>query len=377
MPAWTLVLCNGGGVPITDFEAPCTLRWEKSRGSIVRFPALNHADRETTLLLATLAEGLPQLRAYRRVAAEGAYGRLRHSGRWWPGAGDDATDEASTLGVEFRSALGGLDRRYLSAALTYTGQAQDDIVAGLLAHAEARSPTRIAIGTLDSNTVRDREYEAGNEIGAAIQQLVELDGGPVLVETPLDPREHAGNLGLLDVVSNQGTNLAGTLFFEYGPATVANCVAATRQWDLPVNRVTASGGTGTTPQVATDSASIAMFDEWEQQISFPDVTDDAVLLEHARAALRPLPVQSVTFTPDPGVAPDPWVDYWLGDTASFHADSDSLLIDTSAEIRAIEIELDENGLEVAHRIDFGDQRTVRPGDALRKLRHQIAALERA
>ena len=62
------------------------------------------------------------------------------------------------------------------------------------------------------------------------------------------------------------------------------------------------------------------------------------------------------FQPDPDLAPQPWIDYWLTDTIGFLCDSYQLQIDESAEIVAVEIDLDENLQEVAHRLEYGEPR---------------------
>lgn len=351
MPSTTLVLCDQAGQEVADLEATCTIRRERSRAMSVK-PKLRHDDDAAAELFAALPNGIPQARYYRD-------GTLRFSGLWCPQR-ETAGEDDSLVEAEFRSPFARLERRFLEAETVYTGQdAGLGIAWDLIADQNALSATGLIQGDIDATVNRDRTYEAGKQVAEAVVQLTEVDGGFDFIETFLDPTVSGGALAEFNVHAALGSDRTDTVRFEYGPGTLANCLSVERTIELPVNRVVVIGGEGTVPAVAQDAASIAIYGRYMAVEQHSDVTIQSTLQEKADGLLQPDPIEVVTFEPDPATAPQPFDDYDVGDTAGFLARDGALQIDAAQRIDAFEIDIDENGNESAHRLEFGLQ-AVRP-----------------
>ena len=169
-------------------------------------------------------------------------------------------------------------------------------------------------------------------------------------------------LGLLNVYAQQGSARPRAKF-EYGPSTLANCSALHRQTIPPINVVTLTGANGLL-STKTHAGSIALYGRYEYQQQFTDVTDQATLDDKANALLRPNPVKTLDFTPDPRLGPSPYDDYWLGDTVSFYAKRGALVEGpTSLRVNQITVVIDpDTGLEsteIPNPLSPDEERTIR------------------
>lgn len=321
MARTTWVLCDHTGLPVAEVTnaAQRVFGARRNRGRQGTL-TLSHHDLEASRILDLLPNGVPQLRYYRdgtlRLSAylTSIEERLAESG-------EDAF--VATFKDPFGRLLGdGSDSgRFLSTDMTLTGD-QGALAWVLIAFLNAEGETGIRQGLIEGTVVRDRTYEAGKNVGEALVQLTEVDGGPDIEFLPLDPMETGGKLADFTVYASQGEDRPD-LLWGFGRGTMANVLDVTRQIMPPVNvvRLTTTEGLVSTQ---THPASVALYGQWPLSASSPnDVTDQGTLDAKALAMLRPGWRKLVSFTPDPE-GPQPFDDYWLGDTGRFKGSEGAL-----------------------------------------------------
>jgi hypothetical protein len=251
----------------------------------------------------------------------------------------------------------------------------------MIQSANLRGATGLQRGAINTTVLRDREYNR-KQILEALQQLTEVEGGFDYTITPLDPTVTGGTLGAFNVIARAGVDVSAAVRFEQGEGTLDNVLTSGWQIDLPVNLAIALGAqdpnTGLTlTATEADDVSQAKWGVYERQESFSDVSVLATLNQHAAEMLRPDPVETVTFDPDVDTAPWPWEDYWLGDTVAYRFETDAGRVAGTTRVLGVEIELDDQGNEVAHRLTLGEQHPKRfPVDTLRDINRRLSALER-
>jgi hypothetical protein len=369
MADWNFVLASRTGAALVDLSVVPTLRFEENRPSTVTF-ALPHDLDDASVLYDELQNGLPQLRAYRD-------GVLRFSGRFSP-LEEATSQDQSEATVVFKSPLAGLEQRFLEVPLgPYVAADQGTIAWELILNENnTKGATGLTLGTITPTTARDRTYGAGKQVLEALVQLSEVIGGVYFWEAPLDPTTNSGALASFNAGPRQGTDLSADITFQVGFGTLDNCLTASRQIGLPVNRATVYGGGDTPPfYIAEDAGSKATYGVWEVWETLSDVTELATVTARAQELLKPSPPQTVTFEPDPAEAPEPWIEWWLGDTVSFKADRDAFQVITTARPHALEVKLDDQGNEVSWSVEWGDQRPVRFPELFRAMRRRLSALE--
>ena len=235
----------------------------------------------------------------------------------------------------------------------------------------AGSSTPAATGTLVNLTTAFQtvsvDYTPGSNTSGLEFHLITsgLSGSPtVYVDTVTFDLPYAPGItqGQFTVYAAQGSARPGAKF-EYGQGTIANCAALHRQTVPPVNSVTIIGANGLT-STKVDTASKAKYGFFPVQQQFTDVAEQATIDDKANALLRPNPVKTLDFTPDPRLAPAPWDDYWIGDTVYFYANRGAL-VEGPAPVRVnqITVAIDpDTGLEAAaipDPLSPDDERTIR------------------
>jgi hypothetical protein len=339
------VLADGRGAAIADLAAPLTVTYARNGRPEVTGLELSHDEEFAGVILDALAGGVPQLRGFRD-------GVLRFSGEL--ASGDELAEEASTLKPVFRGAFsrllpeGANGARYTAAVRTFPFNDQGDIAWTLIDEANADDPTGIVEGTIEPSVFRTRSYEH-KAVGEAIVELSQVEGGFDFEVEPLDPTVNAGALGAFNVYRKQGVDRPEVVF-GYGPGTLGNCLSARRTTTLPVNRVRVLGVNGVPPVEVSHPGSIAVYGERMLIVNASDVSESATLVAKANAALRPFPVQVVGFTPDPALAPQPWDDYWLGDSVRAHIARGSFRADLAPRVNTVAVAIDAEGNEESHTL---------------------------
>lgn len=343
-----IILCDSDGVEVAELEAPHTIRFEQSAAMSVKFTLGYHLSGASELL-SMLDSEIPQLRAYRTKG--GSTDRsLIFRGWWMPHT--ESADGSDTDGIEceFRSPFARLETRFLESKTSFANTDDGQIVWSLIDNTNSDGPTGLVQGVMQTNVKRDRTYEAGTQLSQAVTDLTQVGSGFQFTETPLDGKD----LAAFNVWSNLGRDLSRSVFFEYGEGTITNVLSMSRTISPPINRAVAIGGDATHPQIKNAMVSQGKYGVWMAAQDFSsDVNDNATLQELASKMLQPNPVKEVTFEPDIANSPQPIDDYWLGDTIGFRAIEHGLRIEETPRITAIEMDRDANGMEVAHRLEFG------------------------
>lgn len=324
----TWVLADHTGKAQTPIENASERRFTAHRnaGKQGRI-TLGHDDREARKLFELLRNGVPQLRYYRGMR-DGSK-PLRLSAYLTSIREELDEDGESKLVATFKDPFariygdgsGQEPGRILLAPADFVGVDQGTIawsLIDLLNQVGTAGDTGLRQGTIEATTARDRSYVTGKNVGEAIEQLTQVVGGFDFEVLPLDPTTADGKLGEFAVYASQGSDRAD-LIWGYGKGTFANVRKAERNITPPINRVHMVTSDGL-ESIQDDGLSRGRQGEWAVSLSAPnDVVQQATLDGQAEDALRPDWVRVTTFRPDPNIGPQPFDDFWLGDTGRFKA----------------------------------------------------------
>lgn len=360
---WDLIACDGSGNTLANLTRHQGTSFTYVRNGVPECQfTLSHDDAECATILTALARGtgggVPTLKAY-RTGRDGAK-TLRFNG-YLATISEESGVDASSATFTFRGPFG----RYMgapyfsgsSAALiprVYTNTDAGVIAKDLIDWANTYlfgvhniAPPITTTGTIQTTKARDRTYASGTDIGNAIVNLTSvLDG----FDFEVAPLINSGvTLGQLNIYASMGSDKPAAKF-EYGPTTLANCSAIHRQTINPINYVFVLGA-GNLYGYARDPNSWDQYQAWGVAESQSDVSEQATLDDKANALLRPNPIKTIDFTPEPSVdsCPLPWDDYWIGDTVRFYANRGALVEGPlSVRVNQIRVVIDpDTGLESA------------------------------
>lgn len=228
---------------------------------------------------------------------------------------------------------------------TYTATQACTIASGIINDMNAVEASGITVGTTPSTATRTRTYKKYDNVGRAIQELSDIENGFDWTINPLTK--------VFDMHASYGSTKAGVHFgYRSGPDNLAS-VGRTIDGSSLANYVVATGKYGS--GVVSDGTSISTYGLREDVVSIGDFASSdysTTLLAVAGAELlfRKDPRQIFSVTPKPhvddGSVPEPYVDYWLGDTVYLSANVGRLYIQGQAvRIFGISISIDENGTE--------------------------------
>lgn len=379
--SWDLIACNGSGNTLANLtrHQGTSLTYVRNGVPEAQF-TLSHDDPECATILTALEQGgstvpttgagvgVPLLKAY-RTNRDGSKS-LRFHG-YLASISEESGTDASSATFTFRGPLGlllgdgqnGGDFIDPGALDQTTWTATD---AGQIARDLCRSTNLIdnVNGILQASKNRDRTYLPGQNRGQALIDLTNvLDG----FDFEITPQEYGfftsvvprPAIGILNVYAAQGSDRPAAKF-EYGPDTLANCSAMHRQTLPPVTRSIGLGANGL--YAGINDPNLAKYGAWRTLVNSPDVSDQQTLTDKAYALLRPNPIKTIDFTPDPRLAPLPWDDYWIGDTVRFYANRGALVEGPlSVRVNQIRVVIDpDTGLESAEIPDpvTGDEERV-------------------
>ncbi len=341
MAAWAFVL---DGYDVSDALGQRVL--ERRNGPSEASFELSHDQPAAKVLLDTLTSNSdPWLRCYRdRVLRfHGPLSALSEQGNETQ-SGMVATFRGPFAGLQTSS--GGDGGEFVGIRTEYVTTDAGQIAWGLIERPlEGLLPAYIGKGTIQATVKRDRTYERGAGVGEAIIALTTVEGGFDFWVEPIEPNIDAQR-GLFHVYAQQGVDRPNVVF-EYGSATIGNVTAYRRSVVTPIRKVTAYGANGMKATAAGGGGGPPT-----QVISVPDVSVQATLQAIANGALRPRYTFVTEFDPDPAVAPQPWVNYFLGDTVRYRAKHGAYIEQRSVRIDSIEVQIDDNGNESAHKLTF-------------------------
>lgn len=347
---WQFVLCKADGTVQTDVSAAAgkSIAFTRSSFHEARLTLSLEDAAAATVWSLLLNDGVPSLKAYRD-------GVLRFNGYLAPF--QETAEDAATMALVFRSPFARLlgDGPGTGRAVSTLGKFevtaldQAQAIDNLATAAQATAPANLATSVVTSSaTTRNILCENGKNYGEAIQDLCKLDGGPEFLDAARDVAGAGTEYGRLECANTVGVNRPAARF-EYGPETLANVRSVQRSVSTFVTRayVFGAGYVGT----STNAAAYAKWGEWCAYESRPDIVDQTTADNRAAALLRPLtgatgsPSQVIQFSPDPVLAPQPFVEWYLGDTVQFFARRGAMLINTPVRVNSFTVVVDENGRE--------------------------------
>jgi hypothetical protein len=268
----------------------------------------------------------------------------------------ESGDEGLEMRVTFSDALATLQHRLTDYDYESYNEDAVALIAGtptlgtsLVAQANAVGATGLEVGNLTSGITIETFTTSRDVVYDKVREIIGQTNGP---DVRVRPQAGSATFGILDVGTlYKGTSIAA--YFGYGGTTIGNLTAF--EWEItpPQTRVICIGNDVEGASKITTAVTVAeaKLGIWQGVISNNDLylPDDCV--DAANAAVRTDWTATISFTPDPALAPRPLRDYEVGDLISVRASRGSLLYNGTPRIRAIQISIDENGTETAHRVD--------------------------
>lgn len=180
-----------------------------------------------------------------------------------------------------------------------------------------------------------------------LDSLQELSGYATGVEWYVTPDD------TLTVGNTLGTNKSGSVRFQYGSLGLGNVMTVSNQFQPPVNSLFWADTKGVLHRSATgySLSSITAFSEYSTTFNYMsrrNQSDDDRAAAHLRTGWR----QVTSLVADPTRAPQPWTDYFLGDTVSVRVQRDSLDSTKNLRVNEILISCNELGVETSHQLSF-------------------------
>lgn len=372
---------------VTDLSG-ATRAFVQDYDAIQVTPNLN-GYREATIGVDPLDDAASELLiAERALKIYDAAGVLQFNGKLWEPL------ERSSGGVKVvaRGPLAEFSWRRVRAQTLYTatnnaGGPWDagQIVADRIAVQNGYRNTYLAMGTRQASQNRVRTYDPGLLEADLIAELAGAAGGFFLLEQPID-----GTPGVM-AQANVFYPAAGVsrenVRFEYGPATIDNCVDYTYTQSLPRTRETVSSSDATGNRIAAiaeDAAAIARFGLFEDEETFSDVTDANLLQQQAQGDLRLTPPTTIQMTT--GLeAPVLFKDFNVGDFVRVKIVHGGFSFFGWARVASATLNVDTSGVEntssIALELLTGGSPLGDPElafyDQLDELRRRVEAIARA
>lgn len=345
----SLILCDANGSEVADLEVAHTMRFELNRAVSVKFH-IGFDENGAADLLNLMANITPRLCVWRnRTLIVQAY--------WAPQTDTLADDSGDGMDCEFRSPFARLETRYTSQQdIKYRSSDSGFIAWDLIDKQNQDMETGLSSGTFQNTVPLDRDYTPGQQVSQAITDITDnVLGAFQFTETPVPPG--TGKLAHFNVWNGLGSDLSKFVQFEFGKKTIGNVLSVGRTINLPINRVVATGAQDNSgnPLVSIQNNLVSQgkFGLYTNTVDFSTISDQTKLDNLAKKQLYPDPIIDVTFEPDIESSPAPFDDYFIGDTVSFRVIQDSMNYVVKPQITAIEIDRDGDGLELAHRLEFG------------------------
>lgn len=346
---WTFVLADKNGA-LTDVLDPgvtaAEIETPRSEPASLELTLSGDDDRAYRIIQqATLTK--PLCYAYRDGILEfaGFLAGIRETG-----------EEELEMRVTFLDALATLQYRLTDADQESYDENATALIAGtptlgtsLLAQANATGATGLIAGDLTSsitietfNTSRDVVYDK-------VREVVGQTNGPDVRVRPVDGSSTFGRLDVGPLY--KGTTPAA--YFGYGDSTIGNLLAFDWEVTPPQTRVTCVGNDveGSSTVSATVATAETRLGVWQGVIANNDLYLPNDCVDAANAEVRTDWTAAISFTPDPATSLRPLRDYNVGDLVSVRASRGSVLYNGTPRVQSIQISIDENGSEVAHRVD--------------------------
>lgn len=347
-PKWKFILADATTSPITRIGE---LMAAKSRHLILALDKPGSCSFEMTMhhILAEKIQPITTcIIAYK-------YNQPMWSGPVWT---IDEQIDTATMTVNAVGWFELLNHRILHDIKRYITTVGGSIALDLLNTTNAVAPTRIisdATQVHDTQT-RSRDYARWSNIGAAIVELSEIENGfdwtidPITRTMAFWPSPTLGGPNPPSPTFNDRTNVV--FGYGWGPDNVANLQRQTDSSQI-MNTIYVSGKNGTYGP-GIDSASIAAYGAFEEQVSLSEIADPNVLAAFGAEEItfRSTPRIIYSVTPFPhgaaaGRVPDPLIDYGLGDQVYLTAKYPPRISISNQAVRVfgMDITIDDEGNE--------------------------------
>ena len=350
--AWSFVLANNAGTTIDVLDGSAKqVQLEYQRSDVSKaIVQLDIEDERAITLIQQVVSITPRLYCYRDGVLEFA-GFLTSI--------EQTADNEGTLTATFEDGLALLRYRISGANLEYYNQNSANIIASsgalgsftsLLSQANASTATGLTAGTITATTVVIAELLISREVILdRVLEISRMTGGPDL---RVNPQAQGSTLATLDV----GPLYTGTTpaaYFGYGPGTQVNVLSVAQQITPPQTRVIVVGNeveasSTVTANITTAESALGRWEVVEQRSDLESTTD---CLNTADADVRASWTQTISFTPDPAIAPSPLSDYNIGDPIQITVNRGSLAADATARVNKIGITIDNSGVETDHNVE--------------------------
>lgn len=228
---------------------------------------------------------------------------------------------------------------------TFTNTQACTIAQTLINDMNTEASSGITVGTAPSTATRTRTYRKYDNVGRAIEELVNVENGFDWTINPLTK--------VFDMYTSLGSTKPGIHFgFRAGPDNLSRAGRAIDASNL-ANYIVATGKYGAA--VSSDGTSASTYGPQDDVVSIGDFAasdygSTLLAVSGAELLFRKDPRQLFSITPKPYVAggsvPQPFVDYTLGDIVYYSAKVGRMNIEAQAvRIFGISISLDESGTE--------------------------------
>lgn len=354
--AWSFVLANNAGTTIDVWDGSikqAQLEFNRSDISKAIFQ-LDVDDERAFTLITQVASITPRIYAYRD-------GILKFAG--FLTSIEQTADNEASLTATFEDALALLRYRFSEGTpdnpVEWYTQNSANIIAStstvgsyrsLLSQANFNTATGLVAGTVTATTVVVDNMNLTREVILdRVLEVSRLTGGPDL---RVNPQAQGSTLATLDVGPIY-TAITPTISFGYGPGTAVNVLSVAQQITPPQTRVLVLGNdveasSTVTAAVTTAEGGLGRWEAVEQRSDLQSSTD---CQNTADALVRAGWTQTINFTPDPAIAPQPLQDYNLGDPVRLTALRGSIAADATVRVNKIGITVDNSGVETDHSVE--------------------------
>lgn len=204
-------------------------------------------------------------------------------------------------------------------------------------------------GEVETTAQVDINFEQGTSVGEAWQQLCDLDVADIILSPIYDPINRPGYCVELNVYSLAGSQRNGAIFAWDMPSKSLTGISRLMDGTSRANKVQFFTNQGGDPvALQTDATSVTRYGQYWAQQFFPgqSVAAAVVSLAQLELALRANGKITVQISPAAERSPDPFNDYFLGDTVPVYS-SNRLREALSGfqRVYGIPIDIDDNGVE--------------------------------
>lgn len=350
--AWSFVLANQAGVTIDVLDGSYRqIQLEYQRSDVSKaILQLDCDDERAVALIGQVAGATPRLYCYRDSV-------LRFAG--FLTSIEQTADSEGTLTATFEDGLALLRYRISRADLDWFSQNSANIIAStsavggypsLLSQANENTATGLVAGTVTATTVQIDSLLISREVILdRVLEISRMTGGPDL---RCNPQAQGSTLATLDV-GPLYTSTTPTIQFGYGPETVANVLSVSQQITPPQTRVLVVGDSveGSSTVTTTITNAEGGVGRWEAVEQRSDLATSNDCVNTADALVRSGWRQTISFTPDPAIAPAPLADYNVGDPVRITAVRGSIATDATVRVNRINVTIDDSGVETDHTVE--------------------------